>query len=528
MTDGFDVLLIEDNDGDAVLIEKYLERIEDDFLPRKPVLRRERTLSEGFDVLRDEDIDLLLLDLGLPETGGIETLHKTVDEFEGVPVVVLTGLDDRRTAVRAIQEGAQDYLNKDKIDVEGLGRALRYATERRRRERKAERQRGLRRMVQEVLVGSSTREAIERRFCNRIVEHEPYVYSWIGGPETDDGRGAVVRSSSDDAEDYPSVAWSASDDQTPCPSLRAARSREPVFVSDTREESGDWTEAAEQRGFLSVAAVPILDEDVMYGVLTVYADSAGFFDGVEGEVLVSIVDSLAYSVNAVSKETAILSDTTTEARIDLNAANSHLEPIFADPDTEVDVEVKGTVPTEEGVLQFVDVTGAPPELDDELASQVDGIEVMRDDEDARSYQLRLSEQTPASYLLSLGAVVRSTEVDDNGTSIRVEIPPNTEIGDVVDRLENRFGSATVVMCRGAPTNRELSERRLEFDTDSLTDKQMRALQTAYYRGYFEQPKRNSAEEIADALGVSRSTFLQHLRTAQRKTFGELFGHDSSQ
>jgi|GEM_PF-2226711 len=523
MTDGFDVLLIEDNDGDAVLIEKYLERIDDDFLPRNLNLRRERNLSDGFDVLRDEDIDLVLLDLGLPESSGIETLHKTVDEFEGVPVVVLTGLDDRRTAVRAIQEGAQDYLNKDKIDVEGLGRALRYATERRRREKKTERERELRRMVQEVLVGSSTREAIERRFCDRIVEHKPYVYSWIGGPETDGVDGAVVRASSDDSEEYPSSVWSASDaDEHPCPSLRAARSQEPVFVSDIRDAAGDWTDAAKGRGFVSTAAVPILHEDVMYGVFSVYADRPGFFDGVEGDVLVSVVDSLAYSVSTVSKETAILSDTTTEARINLDGADSHLEPVFADPDTGADVEVKGTVPTEEGVLQFVDVTGGSSELEDELASRIDDIEIMSDDEDIRSYQLRLSTQTPESYLLSLGVVVRSTEVRHNGTSIHVEVPPDIDIGDVVDKLENRFGSATVVMCRGPPTNRERFGRRLELDADSLTDKQMKALKTAYYLGYFEQPKENSAGEIADALGVSRSTFLQHLRTAQRKAFGGLF------
>ncbi|MDW7538346.1 helix-turn-helix domain-containing protein [Haloferax volcanii] len=56
----------------------------------------------------------------------------------------------------------------------------------------------------------------------------------------------------------------------------------------------------------------------------------------------------------------------------------------------------------------------------------------------------------------------------------------------------------------------------------LTDRQRESLEVAYRTGYFERPKRRSAAEVAEAIGVSRSTFTQHLRAAHRKVFAELF------
>lgn len=537
--DVFGVLLIEDNDGDALLIEKYLERVDDDLLPQDPVLRHEKSLSSGFERLRDDDgVDLVLLDLGLPESSGIETLHAVLDEFGDVPVVVLTGLDDRGTAVRAIQEGAQDYLNKDSIDVQGLGRALRYAVERRKRERKSERRKELRRVVQEVLVGSSTQASIERRLCDGIVEQEPYVFACVTGTEADEG--SVVRASSDAESPYlehlrSADASDAGDEAEP--SVRAAREREAVFVQDTAEVGEPWADAAARNGFASAAAVPLVYEGVLYGVLSVYSDLPDLFDGVERDVLKGVVDSLSYCINVVGKEKALMSDETTEVKIGLDASASYLTEALETADDngmrgEAEVLVRGTVPTEDGVLQFVDVEAEGDEDDEDLPSPVgtepehlpDGVEsaeLVHSGGSTDSYQFEVTEPTPESRLLNLGVFVRSTEVTDDGVDVRAEVPPQKDVAEVVDRLESRFGSATVMVCRGTRTG-ETSGRRLELDTDRLTDKQREALKAAYYRGYFEQPKRNSAGEVAEALGVSRSTFLQHLRTAQRKVLGGLF------
>jgi len=118
------VLLIEDNPGDARLIQLMLAQargLEFD-------LRWVDTLEAGVQRLRDGGIDVVLLDLGLPGSSGLETLQRLFAHSPKVPtLVVLSGLTDEGIAVQALQAGAQDYLVKGQVDSALLVRAIRYA-----------------------------------------------------------------------------------------------------------------------------------------------------------------------------------------------------------------------------------------------------------------------------------------------------------------------------------------------------------------------------------------------------------------
>lgn len=129
------VLLVEDNPGDRDLIKTYLRRIDTALLPADITLHDSESLTGALSTVEERPVDLVLLDLGLPEYTGIETLHALVAETEDLPIVVLTGLDDDETAIEAIQSGAQDYLNKGDLDEGTLARTIRYAIERKKRER---------------------------------------------------------------------------------------------------------------------------------------------------------------------------------------------------------------------------------------------------------------------------------------------------------------------------------------------------------------------------------------------------------
>jgi PAS domain S-box-containing protein len=122
------VLLIEDNPGDARLIREMFADV-----PAAHVrLRHADRLAAGLAQL--EGADIVLLDLSLPDSHGLETFLRLRDQAPGVPVIVLTGLDDETVAVRAVQEGAQDYLPKGEVDGHLLVRSIRYAIERKRAE----------------------------------------------------------------------------------------------------------------------------------------------------------------------------------------------------------------------------------------------------------------------------------------------------------------------------------------------------------------------------------------------------------
>lgn len=126
------ILLIEDNPGDVWLIKEMAKETPDARLEFEHADR----LSSGLERLAKNAFDVILLDLGLPDSDGSHTLSKILSTELKVPVVALTGsIADEMVGVKAIQEGAQDYLTKSQLHIDSLIRSIRYAIERKRIEK---------------------------------------------------------------------------------------------------------------------------------------------------------------------------------------------------------------------------------------------------------------------------------------------------------------------------------------------------------------------------------------------------------
>lgn len=127
------VLLVEDNDGDARLVERYFQGADRRLLGGAVELHRARSLAEAIDWFDDSSCDIVLLDLGLPDTTGLATLKRLLLHVPALPVIILTGNDDHEIAFHAVREGAEDFLRKSDLDGDLLARSVRYAIERRER-----------------------------------------------------------------------------------------------------------------------------------------------------------------------------------------------------------------------------------------------------------------------------------------------------------------------------------------------------------------------------------------------------------
>ncbi|MFJ5262090.1 PP2C family protein-serine/threonine phosphatase [Streptomyces sp. NPDC088387] len=125
----YDVLLVEDDDGDALLVEELLDETD---LPH--TLTRCRTAAEARRALAAGSVACVLLDLHLPDASGVETVQ-AIQAGTHAAIIVLTGLDEPRAGVDALAAGAQDYLIKGKVDPELMQRAVRYAVQRKQAER---------------------------------------------------------------------------------------------------------------------------------------------------------------------------------------------------------------------------------------------------------------------------------------------------------------------------------------------------------------------------------------------------------
>jgi len=126
------VLLIEDNPGDVRLVKEMLV----DAGSSRFSLTHVGMIREGLALLKNGSYHVILLDLSLPDGHGLDTIRQVCAATSGLPVVILTGLDDETIAIRAVQEGAEDYLVKGQMDSNLLARAIRYAIERKRAEEK--------------------------------------------------------------------------------------------------------------------------------------------------------------------------------------------------------------------------------------------------------------------------------------------------------------------------------------------------------------------------------------------------------
>jgi two-component system, cell cycle sensor histidine kinase and response regulator CckA len=120
------VLLIEDNPGDARLLRELLQETGSS---QFELVHAER-FSEAMTRLSERRFDVVLLDLSLPDAQGLDIISRLGSQAERTPIVILTGLNDEEIAIKALQQGAQDYLVKGQADGQLLARALRYAIER--------------------------------------------------------------------------------------------------------------------------------------------------------------------------------------------------------------------------------------------------------------------------------------------------------------------------------------------------------------------------------------------------------------
>ncbi len=120
------ILAIEDNLADAEILRELLGDQRGSLFE----ITHAGTLAAAKSLVPGGKIDFILLDLGLPDSQGIETLRAMRSVSSEIPIVVLTGFDDEETGMKALHEGAQDYLVKGQITGPSLSRSIRYANER--------------------------------------------------------------------------------------------------------------------------------------------------------------------------------------------------------------------------------------------------------------------------------------------------------------------------------------------------------------------------------------------------------------
>ena len=545
-TDSLEILLIEDNPGDARLIQEMLRGTEelaqrvssDESAGNTPEITCQTTLQDGVETFESKSIDVVLLDLHLPDSEGLETLETVHEECEGAPIVVLTGLRDQQVGVKAIQRGAQDFLVKDEVTSELLVRTIHHAIERARQERERKHQRkqleALNRLnrighdITHAVITTETRAELEQRVCDRLAESDAYRFAWIGGVNPGSDR-VVPRAAAgveDGYLDAVEISVDEDDETGQGPSGTAIRTGTVQVMNDTDAPAFEpWRDAALERDFRSSAAIPLIHEDLIYGVLNVYSSSPRAFEGAETTILARIGDVIAHAITAIERKDALVSD----AVIELEFRVEELaEPMIELSETHAcTIDFEQLIRGDETLLAYGSAQGVDQEVFRETIADTDGFS------DVRFLAVRRDEfefelVTPAAVSLfetiaTHGGRVQSATINDGEFRFVVELSRGRDTRQMIELINEQRPDVTYLAQRTSERSERDESRSTSVLEDHLTDKQRAALETAYFAGYFDWPRESTGEEIAERLGIAPATFNQHLRTAERKFFDSILG-----
>ncbi|KAF5415848.1 MAG: Methyl sulfide methyltransferase-associated sensor [Candidatus Methanogaster sp.] len=287
------VLLIEDNPGDARLITEMLSEVDSTLFDVENAFR----LSEGLTRIQKGGIDVVLLDLGLPDSSGIDTFEKVHDQTPEVPIVMLTGLDDTELALEGMSKGAQDYLVKGRADGDLLARTLRYAIERMAVEARIKHLNSVLkaiRNINQLIVTETERDSLFRKSCDALVDARGYDAAWLGSLEDGERFATVVGSGfPDDVSRFSKHVTSG--DHPPC--IRdALREGERVLVLDKSRKCGDcfFKDACLGK---EAAIIRVEHAGRLFGLLAVLLASGVTIDDEEKGLLVEVASDIGIALH---------------------------------------------------------------------------------------------------------------------------------------------------------------------------------------------------------------------------------------
>ncbi|ELZ43195.1 putative PAS/PAC sensor protein [Halorubrum coriense DSM 10284] len=378
------------------------------------------------------------------------------------------------------------------------------------------------REIDQALVEAETREEIDHTVCEQLTADGRFQFAWIGTLD-DAGKTVTPHAWAGTNLGYLDAQSFRVSKERVEPAGRTATTGEATHISNVAADlhAASWRKEAISRDFLSVLSVPLVYNDLSYGVLTMYAETPDAFDETIQMVVSELGETIAAAISATERKQALLTTSMTRIEYEVSDPSFVLTQLATAADCTLTYE-GGVQQTATGNFLFVTVDDAPLER---VVAATDGLTVVEDVQQIRGgetggvLRLRLSEPFLATELAGHGVVLRSVTSTVTGTTLIIDLPASSGVRHVTQLLTDRFGDTALV---SKQTREQASEHGFYASVlDRLTNRQLEVLETAYYSGFFASPRKADGKAVADSLGISPQAFYQHIRSAQRKLFAAL-------
>jgi len=291
------VLHVDDEPEFTDLTATYLER-EDDRI----TVETATGATEGLDQLTDR-IDCIISDYEMPQTNGIEFLETVRERYPDLPFILYTGKGSEEVASEAISAGVTDYLQKGHgaEQYELLTNRLTNAVDQARTQIEADKHHRVSTVVRDInqaLVEATSSEEISHRVCQILSDATPYVFAWVGTVD-EETQQLTPQAAAGFGDGYLEDITVTTDTGSPGrgPGGTAIRENRITVSQNIHEDEtfAPWRDEALERGYRSVAGIPLSLDGTQYGVLGVYADRPNAFDEPERELLAELGSTIAHA-----------------------------------------------------------------------------------------------------------------------------------------------------------------------------------------------------------------------------------------
>lgn len=381
--------------------------------------------------------------------------------------------------------------------------------------------------VTDTLIDQSTREEIERTVCDALADADSYECAWIGGADTS-SETVTVRTSAGETETplgNPPFA-DPGDERSDGPTARAFRTGTIQVMDgiDTDPPQGSRHDDVDAPGVRAVAAIPLVNDGMVHGVLTVSTDRPSAFTRHERAVLGQLGEIIGQAIAATERKQALMSDEIVEVEF---RVRNVFDSVGIDAPAEGRITFDDVVATSDGAyLVFGTMSSDARETLDALVDQHPdnwgSMTVISEEDDHSRFQVRLTELPFHSGVISEGGYIEEVLLVDGDLQLRVHLPPSRDVSAITEAVERTYPTAQLLTKSQFPRPRHSVTEIQQSLSEGLTDRQQAALGAAYHRGYFEWPRDATGEEIADSLGIAAPTFHQHLRRAEKAVFETVF------